>query len=198
MAAVIRGCARRVWSTCGLSISLLLISLLTVAPVNAAIEVQDFKDPVLASRYADLSSRLRCPKCQNESIAASNSPISADMRARVASLLRKGESDKQIESAMVSRFGDYVLYDPRLETRTWLLWGLPFALVLIGGGVIAGFVIKRRRLAQRSLDDDERDRLASLVARHRAASSEAGKDNAAAGAETGGGDLRARPRGEDS
>ncbi|GHB20731.1 hypothetical protein GCM10009038_19380 [Salinicola rhizosphaerae] len=191
-----RGSASRVWSRFGVSIGLLLVSLLMSASVSAAIEVQDFQDPALASRYADLSSRLRCPKCQNESIAASNSPISADMRARVATLLREGESDKQIESAMVSRFGDYVLYDPKLETRTWLLWGLPFALVLIGGSVIAGFVIKRRRLAQRSLDDDERDRLASLVARHRAAGSEAGEDTTAAGAEAGAGKLRARPKGE--
>lgn len=145
---------------------LLLICLLSSAAAQAAIEVQDFNDPALAARYADLTSRLRCPKCQNESIAASNSPISSDMRARVATLLRQGESDRQIENAMVERFGDYVLYDPRLGTRTWLLWGLPFVLIVIGACVIAGFVIRRRRLDRHSLDEGERHRLETLMSRH--------------------------------
>ena len=145
---------------------LLLMLLLPLAMAHAAIEVQDFDDPALAQRYEDLTSRLRCPKCQNESIAASNSPISADMRARVAALLREGESDRAIENVMVSRFGDYALYDPRLETRTWLLWGLPFVLVIVGGGVITGFVVRRRRLEQRGLDEREQRQLEALVSRH--------------------------------
>lgn len=152
---------------------LLVLALpLAAATAYAAIEVQDFDDPALAQRYEDLTSRLRCPKCQNESIAASNSPISADMRARVAALLREGESDRAIEDAMVSRFGDYALYDPHLETRTWLLWGLPFALVIIGGGVIAGFVARRRRLEQRGLDEREQRQLEALVSRHAASDGE--------------------------
>lgn len=146
---------------------LLLICLLsTVSLAQAAIEVHDFDDPALADRYESLTSRLRCPKCQNESIGASNSPIAADMRLHVAQQLRRGASDAEIESAMVERFGEYVLYDPRLESRTWLLWGLPFALIVLGGGVIAVFVLRRRRSRAAELDDEERRRLAALVSRH--------------------------------
>jgi len=145
---------------------LLLTLLLAAGMAQAAIEVQDFDDPSLAQRYQELTSRLRCPKCQNESIGASNSPIAADMRAHVAQQLKRGASDAEIEGAMVDRFGDYVLYDPRLESRTWLLWGLPFALIAVGGGVIAVFVRRRRRGRTAELDDEERRRLAALVSRH--------------------------------
>ncbi|KAA0015865.1 cytochrome c-type biogenesis protein CcmH [Salinicola corii] len=156
-------------------ICLLPIVVLSGAAALAAIEVQDFDDPALIQRYEDLTSRLRCPKCQNESIGASNSPIAADMRARVAALLRDGQSDRQIENAMVSRFGDYALYDPRLDTRTWLLWGLPFGLVVIGACVVAAFVLRRRRLEDREsgidgLDEHERRRLEALTSRHDAGS----------------------------
>lgn len=138
------------------------------SPARAAIDVQNFADPALMQRYEGLTSRLRCPKCQNESIGASNSPIAADMRARVAALLREGQSDRQIENTMVSRFGDYALYDPRLDARTWLLWGLPFGLVIIGACVVAGFVLRRRRLENREsgaggLNEHERRRLAALT-----------------------------------
>ncbi|WP_251977115.1 cytochrome c-type biogenesis protein [Salinicola avicenniae] len=146
---------------------LLLVCLLVASSAaSAAIEIQHFDDPALDGRYRALTERLRCPKCQNESIGASNSPISADMRARVAERLRAGDSDAEIEQAMISRFGDYVLYDPRLDARTWLLWGLPFALVVVGGGVIAAFVIRRRRLRHADLDAEERRRLQALMARH--------------------------------
>lgn len=161
------------WS---LALALLMVALLSMTSLaQAAIEVQDFDDPALMQRYEDLTSRLRCPKCQNESIGASNSPIAADMRARVAALLREGQNDRQIENAMVSRFGDYALYDPRLNARTWLLWGLPFGLVIIGACVVAGFVLRRRRLENREsgaggLDEHERRRLGALTSRHEVAS----------------------------
>lgn len=158
-----------------LLIWLLPIVILSGTAALAAIEVQDFDDPALVQRYEDLTTRLRCPKCQNESIADSNSPISADMRARVAALLRDGQSDRQIENAMVSRFGDYALYDPRLDARTWLLWGLPFGLVAIGACVVAAFVLRWRRLEVRDsgsagLDEHERRRLEALRSRHDAGS----------------------------
>lgn len=145
---------------------LLVFVLLLTGSAQAAIEIQSFEDPTLTERYEGLSKQLRCPMCQNESIAASSSPISADMRERVAAMLREGATDAEVEAAMVDRFGDYVRYDPRFEARTWILWGLPLALVVIGGGVVAGFVVRRRRLDADNLSHDERGRLDELIARH--------------------------------
>ncbi|WP_110685144.1 cytochrome c-type biogenesis protein [Salinicola aestuarinus] len=153
----------------------LLAMLLLTTAAQAAIDVQSFDDPALAQRFEALSGRLRCPKCQNESIGASNSPIAGDMRARVAAMLRDGASDAEIEGAMVERFGDYALYDPRFEARTWLLWGLPFGLVVIGGGIVALFVVRRRRAGPQTLSAQERRHLDGLIARHNARDDEPGQ-----------------------
>lgn len=145
---------------------LVLLTLLFAGTAQAAIEVQHFDDPALTQRFETLSQRLRCPKCQNESIGASNSPIAADMRARVAAMLRDGATNAEIEGTMVARFGDYALYDPRLDARTWLLWGLPLGLIVVGGGIVALFVVRRRRTGPQTLSAQERHRLDGLIARH--------------------------------
>ncbi|WP_441539285.1 cytochrome c-type biogenesis protein [Chromohalobacter japonicus] len=146
-----------------------LSALLLVGTAQAAIEVQSFNDPQLTERYQNLSQQLRCPMCQNESIAASNSPISADIRERVANMLRDGASDETIKQTMVQRFGDYVLYKPRLEARTWLLWGLPIGLVALGGVIVAAFVVCRRRYTEEILSGNERQRLEELMSHHASA-----------------------------
>ena len=146
---------------------LLLLLLITSVPVlaDSAIEVRDFERPVMAERYRDLTASLRCPKCDAQAIDSSDSPVAADMRERVADLLREGRSDKEILDYMVARFGEFVLYNPRLDERTWLLWGLPAALVLIGGLIVAVFVRKRKHVRVRALSAEERERLNALINR---------------------------------
>ncbi|EPC02809.1 hypothetical protein L861_23635 [Litchfieldella anticariensis FP35 = DSM 16096] len=144
-----------------------LVLLLVAGLVQGAVEVREFADPVLERRYSDLNESLRCPKCQNQAIGDSNSPVAADMRERVYMLLQDGRSDMEIRDYMVKRFGDYVLYNPRLEGRTWLLWGLPGALVVIGGIVVVLIVRTRRRASARQLSPDERARLDALIKRKR-------------------------------
>lgn len=146
----------------------LLLCLGLMLPALAAIEVQHFDDPVLQQRYDSLNEALRCPKCANQAIGDSNSPIAADMRERVAMLLREGRSDREIQDYMVERFGEYALYNPRLSGRTWLLWGLPAGLVVLGGVVIALIVRARRHAANRALSDAERQRLEALIKREKA------------------------------
>lgn len=148
----------------GLLAALLLLPLLAQA---AGIEVRQFDDPVTEQRYQDLTASLRCPKCENQAIGDSDSPIAGDMRDRVYAQLQDGRSDKEILDFMVRRFGDYVLYNPRLEGRTLLLWGLPAALVLLGAVVVALMVRARRRTSARALSAEERDRLDVLINRER-------------------------------
>ncbi|WP_136247396.1 cytochrome c-type biogenesis protein [Halomonas borealis] len=145
--------------------AVVLLALLWPALAQAAIEVRDFEDPVMRERFASLTATLRCPKCQNQAIGDSDSPIAGDMRKRVYAQLQAGRSDKEIVDFMVRRFGDYVLYNPRLEGRTLLLWGLPVALVLGGGLLVAWLVRTRRRASSRRLNDEERARLDALLAR---------------------------------
>lgn len=142
-----------------------LMAGLAAEPVRAAVEVRDFDSPVTTERYRSLTAALRCPKCQNQAIGDSDSPVAKDMRERVAALLREGRSDREIQDFMVARFGDYVLYNPRLEDRTLLLWGLPAALVLLGGVLVALIVRRRRRASARALSAEERARLDALIHR---------------------------------
>ncbi|GHA98927.1 cytochrome c-type biogenesis protein [Modicisalibacter luteus] len=150
-----------------LTASLLAMLLFAAGLAMAAIEVRQFNDPVMTQRYESLTDSLRCPKCANQAIGDSNSPIAEDMRERVAQLLSEGRSDREIQDYMIDRFGEYVLYNPRLTDRTWVLWGLPAALVVMGGIVIALIVRARRSASNRALSREERERLDALINRER-------------------------------
>ncbi len=146
-------------------LALILLLIMPTALAASAIEVRDFKNPVMDERYRDLTASLRCPKCDAQAIDSSGSPVAADMRERVARQLREGRSDKEILDYMVARFGEFVLYHPRLDERTWLLWGLPAVLIMIGGLIVAAFVRARRHARIRALSQEERKRLDVLVNR---------------------------------
>lgn len=145
----------------------LLAGLLVSVASLAAIEVRSFDDPVLERRYADLIASMRCPLCENQAIDDSNAPIAADMRQRVFELLQEGQSDSEIVNHMVTRFGEYILYNPRLENRTYLLWGVPIALVVLATFVVILLVRARRHASSQALSDQERERLAALLNRKR-------------------------------
>lgn len=152
-----------------LMIRLLLWTLLSLPLLGQAetTEIRQFEDPVTEQRYRDLTASLRCPKCENQAIDDSESPIAADMRDRVYLLLQDGRADVEILNFMVDRFGDYVLYNPRLEGRTYLLWGLPGALVLLGGVLVMLIVRSRRHASASALSREERERLDALINRER-------------------------------
>jgi cytochrome c-type biogenesis protein CcmH len=133
---------------------------------HAAIETREFADEGQRQRYHDLAVELRCPKCQNQSIAESNSPIANDLRGEIYRLLGEGRSDEEIIEYMVARYGDFVLYDPPLSSRTALLWLGPGTLLLAGGVTVAFIVASRRRSqpeAASALSDAEQHRLAVLL-----------------------------------
>jgi len=145
----------------------ILLALLLPLLAHAAVETYAFAEEQQRLRYLEFTRELRCPKCQNQNLADSNAPIATDLRRELHRLLTEGRSDEEIVEFMVSRYGDYVLYKPRLEPRTWFLWGAPVLLLLTGALVVAGLV--RRARAERAgappqpLSDHERERLAALL-----------------------------------
>jgi cytochrome c-type biogenesis protein CcmH len=145
---------------------LLLISLLMMTvPASAMIEVYEFKDEVTRQRYQSFLEEMRCPKCQNQNLDGSDSPIAADLRREIYIMLDDGKSDKEIVDFMVSRYGEYVLYRPKMATNTLLLWGLPAVLLLLGGVMIV--LTLRQRDKTKALPDplvaDEQARLQRLL-----------------------------------
>ena len=80
--------------------------------------------------------------CQNQSLADSNAQIAHDLRREVLQLMRQGKSDEQVKQFLVARYGEFVLYQPRVESKTWLLWFGP-ALLLLAGGFVVARVVRR-------------------------------------------------------
>jgi cytochrome c-type biogenesis protein CcmH len=102
-----------------------------------------YRNPAEETRFHALASSLRCVMCQNESLADSQAPIAHDLRREILELMRQGRSDAQIREFLVARYGEFVLYKPRIEPATWLLWFGPLALFVVGGVTVA-FIVHRR------------------------------------------------------
>lgn len=111
-----------------------------------------FRDRVEEARFHALVGELRCVMCQNQSLADSNAMVAQDLRREVLELMRQGKSDAQIEDYLVARYGEFVLYRPRVEERTWLLWFGP-GLVLLAGAAVVVAIVRRRSRA--TVADDE-------------------------------------------
>ncbi|PKH24469.1 cytochrome c-type biogenesis protein CcmH [Enterobacterales bacterium CwR94] len=143
------------------SLIILLASLLYSAWTLAAIDTYSFTSPEQEQQYRDITHGLRCPKCQNNSIADSNAMIAADMRLKVYELLQQGQTPAQITDYMVARYGHFVTYNPPLEASTLVLWLGPLLFVVGGGMVIV--LRSRRRRDTAPLNADEQARLAALL-----------------------------------
>ena len=153
----------------GLS-SLLLTFLLSIAismtfSVDASpVDTYQFDNEVLKTRYQALVKELRCPKCQNQNLADSNSQIAIDLRREVYNMLHEGKADKEIVDFMVARYGDFVLYRPKLSKVTYVLWFAPAVLFLLGIIVVIVMVRKRAGSADKAeLSADENQRLAAIL-----------------------------------
>ena len=112
-----------------------------------------FRDAAEETRFHDLAAELRCVMCQNQSLADSNALIALSLRREVLDLMRAGQSDAQIKDFLVQRYGEFVLYKPRVEGRTWLLWLGPAAILLAGAALVV--VLVRRRPTQAMPHNDE-------------------------------------------
>jgi len=146
----------------------LMISIITVlamffyanTSVASPVETFEFNDEVTKIRFQALSKELRCPKCQNQNLADSNSPIAADLRNELYDLLQQGKADSEIVNFMVERYGEYVLYRPRVSAVTYILWFGPIALILIGF-VIVIVIVRRKPVDDKdlTLNAEQQDKL---------------------------------------
>jgi cytochrome c-type biogenesis protein CcmH len=103
-----------------------------------------YRSVVEEARFHALTAELRCVQCQNQSLADSNAQIAHDLRREVLDLMQQGRSDAQIKQFLVERYGEFVLYRPQLEQRTWLLWFGPLALLLIGVAIVLRMLRRHR------------------------------------------------------
>lgn len=110
-----------------------------------AIEPMPFANHAQELRFQHLTRELRCPMCQNETLADSNAPIARDLRNQIFQMMRQGRSDEEIKQYLVARYSKFVLYDPPLTPGTWLLWFGPLLILLGGAGAVLMVIRKRSR-----------------------------------------------------
>ena len=143
---------------------LVLILVLACPLVGvAAIDAYPFPNDELRDRYNYLIDELRCPMCLNTNLAGSDAMIAQDLRREVHRMLLEGYSDDEILSFMHERYGDFILYRPRLSARTALLWFGPALFLVAGGVALVMFVRARRPREIRELTPEEQARLRELT-----------------------------------
>lgn len=115
-----------------LFLALAILGAMMSTPALAVTPQERLEDPVLEARAREISAILRCLVCQNQSIDDSNAGLARDLRLIVRERLVAGNSDDQVISYIVDRYGDYVLLKPPVKSNTYALWGAPIAIGLLG------------------------------------------------------------------
>jgi cytochrome c-type biogenesis protein CcmH len=146
-----------------MAIGLVLLWMSLLTPSYAAIEVYDFDTIQQEEQFKALSNTLRCPKCQNNTIADSNAELAKDLRQKVFEMTLAGKSEQEIIDYMVARYGNFVTYNPPFTLSTAILWLAPFSVLLIGFGWIVRRSRKKISDHRSQWDDDKEQRLKSLL-----------------------------------
>lgn len=113
-------------------------------------------------RFRALAAELRCPKCQNQNLADSNSPVAADLRDELYRMVKDGHPDLQIMEFMVSRYGEFVRYRPQVSQKTWVLWYGP-AILVVFGIIIILLLGRRGQKKSQQTHSVDKQRLQSLL-----------------------------------
>jgi cytochrome c-type biogenesis protein CcmH len=141
-----------------------MMALLLAGPALAKEAAPLARNEAVEQRLVTLAEELRCLVCQNQSLAESHADLAEDLRREVRGLIEKGKTDAEIKDFLVSRYGDFVLYQPPVKPTTWLLWGGPFALLVTAVAVLI-FYLRRRggQVHEATLTDEEKKRAEALL-----------------------------------
>lgn len=136
-----------------------LIMFLAFGLANAIDAGNAFDDPEMQARYEKIVSEVRCLVCQNQTIKDSNAFLADDLRREIRRLMTEGKTDAEVYDFLVTRYGDFVLYRPRMRGKTMVLWIAPFLLIAVGG--IVALKVVRGRMSMSIDDDSDSDQVAS-------------------------------------
>jgi cytochrome c-type biogenesis protein CcmH len=146
-------------------LAILVINLAIMLSASGSQDVYQFQQPLMEKRFQHLLKELRCPKCQNQNLADSDAPIAVDLREQIYEMLQQGQSDQEIIDFLVSRYGEFVLYTPKLKGIGYLLWIGPWVILLTVFLVLIVVLYQRRqRLKLSALTPAEQQALAELLA----------------------------------
>jgi cytochrome c-type biogenesis protein CcmH len=144
----------------------ILLALVMALPAAAVQPDEVLPDPVLEERARDISAGLRCIVCRNESIDESNAELARDLRLLVRERLVEGDTDAEVVSYIVDRYGEYVLLRPPMTGSTIALWLAAPVLLLLGLGLSVAYIRRRARApapVEADLSEDEAERLKEIL-----------------------------------
>ncbi len=122
-----------------------------------AVDPTQMPTPQLQARYLALTHELRCMQCQNEAIADSPVDLAADLRRQTRDMLLAGKSDDDVRNFMVARYGEFILFRPRMSLKNVWLWSAPGVLILVGAFVAVRIVKQRAALVTQDNEPLEED-----------------------------------------
>ena len=135
-----------------------LLLLLIQGVFAESIEVKDFENSSQESRYLDLIDNIRCPVCQGQSIGGSNSDLAKDLREQVRKMILNDKSDNDIYLFMIERYGDFVIFKPPINLKTYLLWFTPLIFLVLCFICLIRIISKKRDFSPKSSSETERAR----------------------------------------
>jgi len=135
-----------------------LLLLLIQGAFAESIEVKDFENSSQESRYLDLIDNIRCPVCQGQSIGGSNSGLAKDLREQVRKMILNDKSDNDIHLFMVERYGDFVIFKPPINLKTYLLWFTPLIFLVLCFIYLIRIISKKRDFSPKSSPEIEKAR----------------------------------------
>ncbi|MCG6896931.1 MAG: cytochrome c-type biogenesis protein CcmH [Thiocapsa sp.] len=142
-----------------------LVGLLTSVNLSAyTLEEFTFEDEAKRDSFRDLIGKLRCLVCQNESLASSQAGVAEDLRKEVYRMIQEGQTDEEIISFLVDRYGDFVLYEPPIKPSTYILWFGPFLFLGLAGFLLFRALGRKKTEPEQELTEAERARLQRLLA----------------------------------
>jgi cytochrome c-type biogenesis protein CcmH len=148
-----------------LAASLLLAASLAGTGVGAyTLDEFQFDSPAQEQQFRDLTGKLRCLVCQNESLAASQADLAQDLRKEVFAMMKAGKSQDEIVAFLVARYGDFVLYEPPFKPSTYLLWIGPFLLLGVGAFFLLRALQRKKSEPEQDLSAAEQTRIDQLLA----------------------------------
>ena len=148
-----------------ISIVVLLCSLLLPNTTYSQVDTFEFDTEEQQDRFRTLSDELRCPMCQNSSLSGSTGGVAEDLRREVYRMIMEGMSDSEINQFMFERYGDFILFRPRLTAGTVFLWFGPLLFLFIGGLFAFGIWRRARKItdSDTELDKAQQKRLQQLL-----------------------------------
>ncbi|MDC0449262.1 cytochrome c-type biogenesis protein CcmH [Pelagibacteraceae bacterium] len=112
---------------------ILIIYLFLFLPLQSNEQNQDL---------IEIYKNLRCLICQGQSVADSNSDFATTIKLVVQDQIQEGKTEKEIYEFLISKYGEWIVYQPSLNKNNFLLWFLPYFILVLGGLII--FIIIRK------------------------------------------------------